>query len=460
MAEQRFVDKLVQGVESWNQYVDVTSDRVDLRGISVAQELRNAGRLTDSDKPDLRGYNLINADLSKSILNGVDLTGARCDLARFNEGWLINADLSKSNCDFADFTGARLNQATLNQTGLWKTTLTGANLEGSRFWKATLFELFAELQFQQASENSPDVEPVDGVPKLLDQIKVLREHFISRNLGESQFYYRGEATDEWPLKPSVMRETRLLESEQEMLVDMRSRRPADFVHDNTAIGQMVIAQHYGLPTRLLDVTRNPLVALFHSVDADTRNQKNGRFHIFALPKDMVRPFNSDTVSILANFARLRRGEQNMLLGKTSEDTKDDVDPGVVPGRHVPYEDALDHLSQLIRLETPSFDERIDPRDFLRVIVVEPQQSFERLRAQSGAFLLSAFHERFEEQRIREWNSEIPRYHHYILPVPAKAKQRIRDELSILNITREVLLPSLEETAKSITDRVRASSGDC
>ena len=97
-------------------------------------------------------------------------------------------------------------------------------------------------------------------------------------------------------------------------------------------------------------------------------------------------------------------------------------------------------------------ERIDPRHYFQVFVVEPLQSFERIRAQSGAFLISAFHERFERDEVRTWNPDIPLYDHVILDVPSRRKASIVDELALLSVTRENLLPGLDEAAKAITRR--------
>ena len=84
--------------------------------------------------------------------------------------------------------------------------------------------------------------------------------------------------------------------------------------------------------------------------------------------------------------------------------------------------------------------------------MEPQQSFERIRAQSGAFLVSAFHERFERDKIVRWNEEIPVYDYYSLKVPCKQERDILDELSLLNVTDESLLPGLDEAAKAVIRR--------
>ena len=89
-----------------------------------------------------------------------------------------------------------------------------------------------------------------------------------------------------------------------------------------------------------------------------------------------------------NFAKLFEGKQALLLGKIGSNRDE-------------YHEAMGRLYHFIHEEKPYFKIRIDPRDFFRVFVVEPQQSFERIRAQSGAFLISAFHERFERDEIRK-----------------------------------------------------------
>ena len=151
----------------------------------------------------------------------------------------------------------------------------------------------------------------------------------------------------------------------------------------------------------------------------------------------MKSYDSDVVSIIANFAKLSYSEQSVLLGKRR-------------GINHDYKHVMGKLYHLIGEEKPHFLRRIDPRDFFRVFVVEPQQSVERLRAQSGAFLISAFHERFERDVILRWNNRIPTYEHYTLTIPPDSKLQILRELRLLNITRETLYPSLDESAKAIS----------
>ena len=277
---------------------------------------------------------------------------------------------------------------------------------------------------------------------------------------DDQLYFRGECDDSWDLRPSMMRCSEEDKDkfpfrawEGEMLNELMSRQPEAFSGLTSAFSQWVLAQHYGLKTRLLDITRNPLVALFNACEECDDNNKDGRLYIFAAPKEMIKPFNSDTVSIIANFAKLRYAEQNLLLGKMGEGTDEDEDLDLVKERLVKERDeAWGRLYHFIRQEKPYFLENIDLRDLLRVFVVEPQQSFERIRMQSGAFLISVFHERFERDEILNQNANIPVYNYYTRKVLFGSKQDIIEELRLLNITRESLFPGLDEAAKAVRQR--------
>ena len=119
-----------------------------------------------------------------------------------------------------------------------------------------------------------------------------------------------------------------------------------------------------------------------------------------------------------------------------------------------WPEAIPRLHIMVQQEKPYFDKRIDPRDLYRVFVVEPQQSSERIQAQSGAFLVSAFHERFEREEITQKNDRIPVYAHYKLTIPGGCKEGIIEALQMLNITRETMYPGLEESAKAVMESYR------
>ena len=338
--------------------------------------------------------------------------------------------------------------------------MTGTDLSGCKLWEAkfprpegaSLPSMMVELEERKL---------IPSVKDLLHYVEKLKEHYtVDKASNSPLLFFRGERKVYRNLMPSVMRPTTtgrypFRNRESDLLVEITRRRPEDFATETTALGQLMIAQHYRLPTRLLDVSRNPLVSLFHACaeGEEADHLHSAQLHAFIVPRSMVKPYTSHSVSVIANFTKLKRGEQNLLLTKTKKYTEKrrDCPPlsSQTPLRSNPYQSAMARLVQSIKLEHSSFEDRIDPFDLFRVFVVQPQQSFERIRAQSGAFLMSAFHERFDEKKIRRVNKGIPIYHQYTFEIPAGCKDSIKRQLLTLNITEETMYPGLETAAKAV-----------
>jgi hypothetical protein len=125
--------------------------------------------------------------------------------------------------------------------------------------------------------------------------------------------FRGQGDESWPCLPSIARkpftskavyrkcDQQPRPAEYRLFVrfrDMTIPHQPHWVHASTqseqAWRQLVIAQHYGLPTRLLDWTTKPLVALFFAVEGSRNGDRNGA--IFQMEVDRKKMF---TVTALA-----------------------------------------------------------------------------------------------------------------------------------------------------------------
>ena len=258
-------------------------------------------------------------------------------------------------------------------------------------------------------------------------------------------YFRGESENGWPLRPSIAR-CGLAMYECNLLQDLSEEHP-DVKQAPSALAQWSLAQHHGLPTRFLDLTKDAVVALFFACGGyDKKYSQDGRLRVFAVPPGQVIQYDSPTASVIANFAKLRLDAQHALLTSPTEE------PGPSALSHPQdfSEGAKRHLLRLIQHEKPSMSD-YSVQDLYRVFFIEPEQSNKRVIVQKGAFLASASQGRFEiDQVIKKGDG--PVYDYYDLRVPSSCKRRILNNLRQGEITKGSLFPTLDSSAKEITRR--------
>ena len=97
--------------------------------------------------------------------------------------------------------------------------------------------------------------------------------FLVKNENAPMFY-RGHANSNYVLRPSIMRTKGLQENESKLYNELLINCPEEFQMCRTHLEKLVKMQHYGLPTRLLDITRNMLVALFLRVRISMKLMEN------------------------------------------------------------------------------------------------------------------------------------------------------------------------------------------
>ena len=242
----------------------------------------------------------------------------------------------------------------------------------------------------------------------------------------TNWVFRGHTRADWVLRTSLERDfgPRGAELEQQLLWQFVRHAPRLLPHhlipnDSDAAAWLGLVQHYGGPTRLLDVTRSPFVALFFA---------------FEVLGDVDRAvWAVDHAWCMAECARIMAEGEGMEL--------DDV-----LGRTLAAQAQLVFCLVHRRPIADSLFATFKP--FTGVFTVDPWKPDQRQSAQQALFLCTAnpavsFVDNLAAHGARAQNAL------YRFTIPAALRDEILERLRRMNVNAATLFPDLAGLARSL-----------
>ncbi|KAF1720155.1 FRG domain-containing protein [Pseudoxanthomonas wuyuanensis] len=303
-----------------------------------------------------------------------------------------------------------------------------------------LYEVLIGARLAPDGMTSPRVTKTDLPPASTPEFQAnsvgaFIENVLDMNHHGREVFYRGHSNrSRYRLEPAILRKDDrgnfiYRDAEDRMYRELLVSNSVDFHGDVYTLDRLVRMQHYSLPTRLLDITSNPLIALYFACKSNLDD--DGEVIVFSMDRHQIKYFDSDTASCIANLTRL------------PQDSKESIDYSSNDVRKFNRQLAVKRLLHFVKEEKPFFESRVDPRHLRSVICVKGKHTNSRIAFQSGAFLLFGHDATLDEGGTPEIS---------VKRIGVSNKPAVLRQLDQLNINESTVFPYIESSAKYIASK--------
>ena len=291
------------------------------------------------------------------------------------------------------------------------------------------------------------LEEINTIAEFMEKLNNVKELERYKNLEKGDeiidkftidLFYRGHSNCDYELLPSIERASidvkySVSALEYTLIKMAKNEYPVLFSETDNPLDLLVKLQHYSIPTRLLDITTNPLVALYFACadkNNPDNNDNNGEIFIFGnqfetihnnvLYHDIVK-FISRTDKFATKLIDIKKFFLSLLHDANVSEYE-------IP-QYIKDNDG--ELALICALKDLHF--------------IYPPRLFERLYLQQGHFILPLndyyFNQKTKLMELKPHISPIPKDHKNIIAryiIPAESKKHLLEELKMLNITESTL----------------------
>lgn len=239
-----------------------------------------------------------------------------------------------------------------------------------------------------------------------DETKDYIENIITNGV-----YFRGQVKDYNNVIPSLYRSLDSIYFEEEYIKRAELSSPKEFSSTGSFLGKLALMQHYGMTTRILDITTNALVALYFAVEDgvnDLDTISDGVVFLYKKETPKVETEISERVCVKANISRLSIQEKISLFKEVNVDSITDKENLLLT-----FESNIE-ISSILRklINYSSTDLGYEPTIILKEYlfgaeIVYASEIDSRIVRQSGLFIIWGLDclDKISEKEIDQKNEE-------------------------------------------------------